>query len=120
MEQCLFGLNLVGFDSRHSTHKPTGIVESEKTALYGHIFMPECLWLATGGCGGLSREKCKELFGRSNVILYPDLGMFDKWEQKGKELGVQVSTLLEKIATDEDREKGLDIADFIERQIMNS
>lgn len=120
MEQCLFGLNLVGFDSRHSTHKPVIIVESEKTALYGHVFMPEYLWVATGGCGGLSREKCKELFGRGKVISLPDLGMTDKWEQKSKELGIQVSRFLEEKATAEDREKGLDIADFIERQIMNS
>lgn len=115
LKQCLFGLHQLAWDQA----TPAAIVESEKTALVGTIFLPEYIWLATGGSHNLKAEKCLALQGRQ-VTLFPDLGMFDLWVEKAKEISrvvpdIKVSKYLERRATDEDRAKGLDLADFIER-----
>jgi hypothetical protein len=58
-----------------------------------------------------------------NVILFPDLKAFDKWSEKANEIKtivgckISVSDLLEQIATDEERENGFDIADYLIREI---
>src|SRR5690606_26969704 len=53
------------------------------------------------------------------VVLYPDLGAFDKWSEKTKELksicSVSVSDLLEQVATEKERDNGFDIADYLIR-----
>lgn len=43
------------------------------------------IWLAAGNLNGLSIEKCLVLKGR-NVMLYPDLGAFEKWKEKAHAL----------------------------------
>ena len=76
------------------------------------------IWLAAGNINGLSIEKCAILKGRS-IMLYPDLGAYEKWCQKAMEIQkriqckLSVSSLLETQATESDREQGLDIADFM-------
>lgn len=45
----------------------------------------------------------------------PPLSAYDKWKVKAKEFNFSISDHIEKIATDEDRLKGLDIADFLLR-----
>lgn len=57
------------------------IVESEKTALFCALIMPEYIWLATGGCGNLQSEKLKVLRGRK-VVVWPDSGEYDKWRER--------------------------------------
>ena len=57
------------------------------------------------------------LHGR-DVVLMPDLGATEKWTKKSTFLtpickSVTVSTVLELMATDEQREAGLDISDFL-------
>lgn len=56
-----------------------------------------------------------------NVVLFPDLGAFDKWYHKSKEFkyicNLKVSNTLEINATDEEKIKGLDLADYI---LMNN
>ena len=80
--------------------------------------MPDIVWLAAGNLNGLSVEKCRALKGR-DVMLYPDLGAFEKWSLKATEIKkqcnckVSISTILEDEATDTDRINGLDIADYI-------
>ena len=58
------------------------------------------------------------LKGRT-VILFPDLNAFDKWSNKAKELSqlaiFTVSDLLERKATEAEREQGLDLADYLTR-----
>jgi hypothetical protein len=62
------------------------------------------IWLAVGNLNGLSIEKCKVLKNR-DVMLYPDLGVFDKWNLKANEIQnqynckVTISSLLENEAT---------------------
>lgn len=58
------------------------------------------------------------------VILFPDLGMLDNWHQKSIALirhgiDANVYDYLERNATDEDKVAGLDIADFLLRQMPN-
>jgi hypothetical protein len=72
--QCLFGEHLL----RDAT-KMIAIVESEKTAIIASVYLPTFIWLACGGSEGLNFDKCKCLKGRKVVLLYPDVGMFDKW-----------------------------------------
>ena len=113
LKQCIFGEHLLT-----DTSKPVAIVESEKTAIIASVYLPKYTWLAVGGSEGLNVEKLSVLRGR-NVILYPDVGMFDKWQRKADELKafckVSVSDLLERNATDEERKAGLDLADYLLR-----
>lgn len=65
-------------------------MESENTAILATHYLPQFLWLATGGkCSCINREAIKSLQGRE-AMLVPDLN-----------------------ATDEERTQGLDIADYL-------
>jgi len=114
LQQCFFGEHLL----KIYPNKCVAIVESEKSAIIASCIVPDMIWLAAGNLNGLSIEKCHVLKGR-NVMLYPDLGAFEKWSIKALEIQekhnckVTVSTLLEDEATDSDRTNGLDIADYI-------
>ena len=113
LKQCLFGEHLLATSSA-----TVMLVESEKTCLIASHFMPDFLWLATGGKDGcFNEDTMQELHGR-DVILMPDLGATEKWTKKSAILtpickSVTVSTVLEQMATDEQREAGLDISDFL-------
>jgi hypothetical protein len=117
LTQCLFGLHLLA-----GNNMPVAIVESEKSAVIGSIYHPRYVWLATGGKQNfrLIEEAAGQLQGRK-VILFPDLGATAGWEAKGMELqskykiDVYINDRLEQVATDHDREQGLDIADFLLR-----
>jgi rubredoxin len=115
LRQCLFGEHLLNDINKV---KPVAIVESEKTAILASAYLPQFIWLATGGLSNLNAEKCTILKGRT-VTLFPDLNGFEKWSNKAKELqhiaSFQVSDLLEKSATDTEREQGLDLADYLLR-----
>lgn len=54
-----------------------------------------------------------------NIVLFPDVGGYDIWNNKISEFTslatFRTSTLLEKNATDQEREDGLDIADYLLR-----
>jgi hypothetical protein len=110
LNQCLFGEHLL-----RDYSKPVAIVESEKTAIIASVYLPQFIWLAFGGIG-FSLDKCQSLKGRK-VILFPDLKGFDKWNTKAKELShlarFQISDLLERKATEAERYKGLDLADYL-------
>lgn len=113
--QCLFGEHLL--KSRPYSH--VAVVESEKTALIASGFVPEMLWLATGGKNGCFNGRALQVLKGRSVTLYPDLGAADEWRCKavnclaGICARVTVSDLLENNATPEQRSRGLDIADFL-------
>jgi hypothetical protein len=111
LKQCLFGEHLL----KEKT-KPVAIVESEKTAIISSIYLPQFIWLAVGSLNNLNAEKCQVLKGR-NVTLFPDLNGFEKWNNKAKELSnievFTVSDLLERKATETERKKGFDLADYL-------
>ena len=112
LKQCLFGEHLLATSSA-----TVMLVESEKTCLIASHFMPDYLWLATGGKDGCFNEEAMQVLHGRDVILMPDLGAIEKWTKKSSMLkpickSVTVSTILEQMATDEQRKAGLDISDF--------
>lgn len=113
LNQSLFGLHLM-----KGNRKPIAVVESEKTAIISSVYLPDFIWLATGGLNNLSKSRFEPLRGRK-VVLYPDLGAFDKWSEKAKELksicSISVSGLLEQVATEKERDNGFDVADYLIR-----
>jgi len=125
---CLFGEHLL----TKYPHNPVALVEAPKTAIYGALYFgfPEqptnLIWLAVFNLSSLTYEKCKILKGR-DVFLFPDAskdGMaFNNWSNKAEEIKsklndtfFKVSDLLEKYATDEDKEHGNDLADYLIKQ----
>ena len=119
--QCLFGEHLL----KRYPDKIVALVESEKSALIGAGVYPNYLWMATGGRSQLSIDKLQVLRGRT-IIMFPDTDTGGKtyalWSEKAKELEgmgctVMVSDLLERMASDEDKANGLDIADYLIRQL---
>ena len=115
LRQCFFGEHLL---TDKTTTKTIAIVESEKTAIIATHFIPDFVWLATGGMNGCFNKAAVEVLRGRNIILIPDLGAADKWKSKLPLLQsickqVLVSNILEDNATDVQRQKGLDIADFL-------
>ena len=111
LRQCLFGEHLL-IDKT----KPIAIVESEKTAVIASVYLPQFIWVAVGSLTNLNAEKCNILKGRT-VVLFPDLNGFEKWSSKAKELShlaiFTVSDLLERKATEAEKKKGFDLADYL-------
>ena len=115
LRQCFFGEHLLADTARNKT---VAIVESEKTALIATHFISDFVWLATGGMNGCFNKDAIEVLRGREIILIPDLGATDKWKSKLLLLQsvckqVFVSNILDTNATDEQRKKGLDIADFL-------
>lgn len=118
LKQCFFGEHLLAL----YPDSDIAIVESEKTALICSVYFPSTLWLATGGKTGVkwTEEAVCRIFKGKRVILFPDLGAFENWEKRAQLFykvsgcaSIKVSNLLEKVATSEDKAKGLDIADYL-------
>ena len=114
-KQCFFGEHLL---TDKTTTKTIAIVESEKTAIIATHFISDFVWLATGGMNGCFNKGAVEVLSGREVVLVPDLGAMDKWKSKLPLLQsickqVLVSNILEDNATDEQKTKGLDIADFL-------
>ena len=119
IKQTLFGEHLL----RHSQNadKPICIVESEKSAVICSLCIPDALWLATGSKGNLQDGRMSAAKGRK-VILFPDTDSdgqtYNLWckradELNAKGLQIQVCDYLEKMATPEQREAKIDIADLL-------
>ena len=114
LRQCLFGQHLLPLYPERTVF----LVESEKSAMIASHYIPDMLWLATGGKNGCFNVQTVDVLHGRDVILLPDLGATEAWREKLPMLrtvcrSVAVSTLLEDMATDEQRSQGLDIADFL-------
>ncbi|MFZ4401959.1 MAG: DUF6371 domain-containing protein [Bacteroidales bacterium] len=110
LSQCLFGEHLLKDKS-----KAVAIVESEKTAVIASLYFPDYIWLATGGKQNLKHDFFTNLHNRK-IMFFPDLLAYDTWTEKAKTLGITnyaLSDLLERKATEEEKQQGLDIADFL-------
>jgi len=75
-EKVLFGLHLLN----RYPEKDICIVESEKTAIICACLYPQYLWMATGGCGNLQKNKLLPLMNR-HLIIFPDSGEYTKWSE---------------------------------------
>ena len=114
ISQCFFGEHLL------SLHPglPVGIVESEKTAVIASYHLPECIWLATGGSDGMFKKANLDILRGRKVVLFPDLKQMENWQRKAATMRLQgidttVYPYLEEHATEEEKGKGLDIADYL-------
>ena len=114
LKQCFFGEHLLSEDKS----RPVALVESEKTALVASYYLPQFLWIASGGKNGcFNTNSLSALAGRS-VVLFPDLGATDYWQSKiglMKSYGIEVQMFdyLEANATENERIEGYDIADYL-------
>jgi hypothetical protein len=115
LTQCLFGLHLLN----KYPEKTVAICESEKTAIVASYYLPQFVWLATGGAHMLTLERLKPLSDK-RIVLYPDLNFYDDWSKKTKEIKkeypkmrIKVSDYLEKNCTEDDRKAKLDLCDYL-------
>lgn len=108
--QCLFGEHLL----QKYPDKMVCLVEAEKTAIICAGIVPDCIWLATGGKGQLN-DRVEILDGR-RVLAFPDVDGYETWVEKARDrpyLNIVISDLLERTATQEQREAHIDIADIL-------
>lgn len=93
------------------------LVESEKSAILGSYYMPEVIWIATGGSNGLTKLKARVLRDRQIWILFD-------YDTGGKEGSSSAKKILydaggfpkivePKELFGEDIQQGFDIADHI-------
>ena len=114
LTQCFFGEHFLPL----YPDRTVVVVESEKTAIIAAHFMPDVIWIATGGKSVCFNERAVQVLTDRDVILMPDLGATNEWRSKLPMLAkiccsVSVSDMLEQMASDEQCSQGLDIADFL-------
>ena len=93
---------------------------SKDTAVICSAVFPEFLWLATGGLGQFN-DRVKVLLG-CQVIAFTGLRACDRWRKKAKDyplLDITVSDYLEKNSTQQQREMGADLADWMVEERRN-
>ncbi len=124
LKQCLFGEHLLQDKTNGNDKKSILLFESEKTTVIASVYFPQFISLATGGAEGLNKEKCETLndSGR-HVFLFPDASkpkegketVFEKWTNTAKKylFKFTVSDLLECKATEEEKKRGVDLADYL-------
>lgn len=113
LQQCYFGEHLL-----YNSRKPVAIVESEKTAIIASFYIPEYIWLATGGKNGCFNEQNFDVLKGRNIVLFPDIGMTQEWKEKcmqmrKRNIRTEISEYLEENANDVERVNGYDIADYL-------
>jgi hypothetical protein len=113
LQQCYFGEHLL-----YNSRKPVAIVESEKTAIIASFYIPEYIWLATGGKNGCFNEQNFGVLKGRNIVLFPDIGMTQEWKEKcmqmrKRNIRTEISEYLEENANDVERVNGYDIADYL-------
>lgn len=116
VKHCLFGLHLV------DGSKPIGIVESEASAVILSELYPECVWLAYATISHLTLEFLSPLVGRT-VTIYPrtDPNMntyvffldYANIVRQHYDIDLRIDTTLEQHATANQKERCIDIVDFL-------
>ena len=121
LHRCLFGQHLLSGKAPGAT---VCVVESEKTALICSEHLPDCAWLACGGLQMLSAEMLQPLVD-FKVVIFPDTDLtgdtYQRWHAIALEAQkrfafrypLRVSRLLEAHASTEQKQRKIDIADFL-------
>ena len=136
---CFFGQHLLahtedraGVRSKMLTHRPVpiespvAIVEAEKSAIILSEIYPQYIWLAAGGMGELQPYKFAPL-RRHKVVLFPDTDpksiAFTQWYKVAQEVmgaffwppdnPIRVSPYLEQHASPDQKQRKIDLVDFI-------
>lgn len=108
LQQCLFGLHLIN----ESTKKEIAIVESEKTAFIMSLFLPNYIWMSTGGKKIFNLKRLLPIKGHT-ILAYPDKSEFDDWNKTTLELqkvGFKINC--SRFIEDKDLPNGTDLADI--------
>lgn len=120
---CLFGQHLLNL----YPNLPVVLVEAPKSAIVGMLTygLPEegkPVWLATYNSTTYTEEKVSCLAGRK-VTIFADTSdgdkTFSEWESKTRRFETlyggnwECSTILQDFASDEEKKKGYDIADYL-------
>ena len=103
--------------------EPTiAVVEAEKTAVILSAHYPEYLWLAAGGLTELTTQKLFPL-RHHRIVLFPDTDpdqtAYTRWYAVAQDarrqygLDITVSSLLERRATAEQKQRKIDLVDFL-------
>ena len=134
---CLFGTHLLNgewfmvngerLNHHHEpitmNHEPAiAVVEAEKTAVIMSEVKPQYLWLAAGGLFELTAEKLFPL-RRHRTILFPDtdpdVKAYTRWYEVAQEArrlygcNITVNPLLELRATPEQKQRKIDLVDYM-------
>lgn len=114
LKQCFFGEHLLSEDKS----RPVALVESEKTAIIASYYLPQFLWIASGGKNGCFKANNLSVLTGRNVVLFPDLGATGYWQSKislmkSCRIEVQMFDYLEANATEDERKEAYDIADYL-------
>lgn len=116
LTQCLFGEHLLVKYPKKSIM----LVEGEKTAIIMSLFYPTFNWMATGGLNNLTESKIYPI-RKKQITAFADLKCIELWKSKAEIINrhigskIEFSQILEEISTREDKELGLDLADFFLR-----
>ena len=118
VKHCLFGLHLIC----DSDDMPVSIVESERSALILSELFPENIWLAVMSASYFTIDLLKPLVGRK-IKVFPDtdvtMSNYVNWLDLAKmahdkyHIDIGVSYYLEEHATAEQKERKIDLVDFI-------
>lgn len=119
-KRVLFGEHLL---SKYP-HRHIALVEAPKTAVIASIcrrVFPDWIWLAAGALSWLNASKVERVGRGRQVFLFPDANAYEKWEAIAREarkqnLNVVTSDLIENLASESEREKGYDLADYLIRE----
>ena len=121
---CLFGTHLLMEDVRCKM-ADVAVVEAEKTAVILSEHYPAYLWLAAGGLFELTADKLFPL-RRHRIVLFPDtdpnLTAYTRWYEVAREArrlygcNITVSPLLELSATPEQKQRKIDLVDYLFKQ----
>ena len=123
---CFFGEHLLTLHPE----KTIGITESEKSAVVASLFMPDMIWIASGGNSGCKWREWSvfNVLKDRDIILFPDFGYFNKktgktcfqeWSDRAKAIqdrmncNMKVSQVLEDILPAEQRTNDYDLADML-------
>ncbi|NID10636.1 DUF6371 domain-containing protein [Fibrivirga algicola] len=97
--------------------QPVAIVEACKTAVICAGYFPQFVWLAIGAKSYPNAERLSMLRNRP-IVLYPDLNAYTDWSKRAEAMNaegfrINVSDYLERYANDQQKQQGLDLADFL-------
>ena len=119
---CLFGTHLLSLADGADNADTMAVVEAEKTAVILSEHYPAYLWLAAGGLFELTAEKLFPLH-HHRIVLFPDtdpdLKAYTHWYEVAHEARrlygctITVSPLLELNATPEQKQRKIDLVDYL-------
>ncbi|MBK7706477.1 MAG: hypothetical protein IPJ30_12035 [Acidobacteria bacterium] len=121
LDHCYFGEHLL----KKYPSRDVALVESEKSAVIASItagIFPDLIWVACGGRMNFKIEKLACVRER-RIYVYPDADSYEKWKVIASDavksgFRIQVSDLIERNATSEEKANGFDLADYLIRELQ--